>query len=93
MMAGTVYILDEPTSGLHPHDVGYLVELLQRLVDRGNTVIVVEHNLQLIATSDYVLDLGPGAGDAGGQVVSHGTPQDIAACTASVTGSYLQSWI
>jgi excinuclease ABC subunit A len=93
MMAGTVYILDEPTSGLHPHDVGYLVELLQRLVDRGNTVIVVEHNLQLIAASDYVLDLGPGAGDAGGRVVIHGTPQDIAACAASVTGSYLQSWI
>ncbi len=93
LMTDTVYILDEPTSGLHPDDVGYLVELLQRLVDRGNTVIVVEHNLQLIASTDYVIDLGPGAGIDGGTVVAKGTPRDIAACKTSVTGRYLTSWI
>jgi excinuclease ABC subunit A len=92
-MAGTVYILDEPTSGLHPEDVGYLVELLQRLVDGGNTVIVVEHNLQLIAATDHVIDLGPGAGADGGRVVVCGTPQQVGVTAESVTGRYLKTWI
>ncbi len=92
ILPGTIYILDEPTSGLHPQDVGYLVELLQRLVDRGNSVIVVEHNLQLIAAADHVIDMGPGAGEDGGRIIAAGTPVEVAANPQSLTGGYLKSW-
>ena len=87
----TVYILDEPTTGLHTADVQQLIEVLQRLVDGGNTVIVIEHNLDVIKTADYVIDLGPEGGDKGGMVVACGTPEDIAACETSYTGRYLKS--
>ena len=86
----TVYILDEPTTGLHTADVQQLVAVLQRLVDGGNTVIVIEHNLDVIKTADYVIDLGPEGGDKGGQVVACGTPEDIAAAEGSYTGRYLK---
>ncbi len=86
----TVYILDEPTTGLHTADVQQLIEVLQRLVDGGNTVIVIEHNLDVIKTADYVIDLGPEGGDKGGMVVACGTPEDIAACETSYTGRYLK---
>ncbi len=86
----TVYILDEPTTGLHTADVQQLIEVLQRLVDGGNTVIVIEHNLDVIKTVDYVIDLGPEGGDKGGMVVACGTPEDIAACETSYTGRYLK---
>ena len=86
----TVYILDEPTTGLHTADVQQLIEVLQRLVDGGNTVIVIEHNLDVIKTADYVIDLGPEGGDKGGTVVVCGTPEDVAATPASYTGQYLK---
>ena len=86
----TVYILDEPTTGLHTADVQQLIGVLQRLVDGGNTVIVIEHNLDVIKTADYVIDLGPEGGDKGGMVVACGTPEDIAACETSYTGRYLK---
>src|SRR5207302_2078305 len=73
----TLYLLDEPTTGLHFDDIHKLLEVLHRLVDLGNTVLVVEHNLDVIKTADWVIDLGPEAGDAGGQVVAQGTPEDI----------------
>ena len=86
----TVYILDEPTTGLHTEDVSKLVSILQRLVDGGNTVITIEHNLDLIKTADYIIDLGPEGGDGGGTVVATGTPEEVAACERSHTGLYLR---
>ena len=86
----TVYILDEPTTGLHAADVQRLIDVLQRLVDAGNTVIVIEHNLDVIKVADYILDLGPEGGDGGGALVVAGTPEDVAACEASYTGQYLK---
>ncbi len=86
----TVYILDEPTTGLHSADVQRLIDVLQRLVDGGNTVIVIEHNLDVIKVADHVIDLGPEGGDAGGQLVVAGTPEEVAACPASHTGRYLK---
>ncbi len=86
----TIYILDEPTTGLHIADVHRLVEVLHKLVDAGNTVIVIEHNLDLIKTADHIIDLGPEGGDGGGQIVAEGTPEEIAACEASFTGQYLK---
>ena len=86
----TVYILDEPTTGLHIADVHRLVEVLQKLVDGGNTVIVIEHNLELIKTADHIIDLGPEGGDMGGTVVAEGTPEEVAACEESFTGQYLR---
>src|SRR5690606_13189796 len=85
----TLYILDEPTTGLHFADVKKLLEVLHRLVDAGNTVVVIEHNLDVIKTADFVLDLGPGGGPAGGELVARGTPEEIAANPASATGKYL----
>ncbi len=86
----TFYILDEPTTGLHVADVHKLVEVLHKLVDTGNTVVVIEHNLDVIKTADYILDLGPEGGDAGGRLVAKGTPEEIAKCEISYTGQYLK---
>ncbi|HUU23965.1 MAG TPA: excinuclease ABC subunit UvrA, partial [Methyloceanibacter sp.] len=86
----TLYILDEPTTGLHFHDVAKLLEVLHELVDQGNTVVVIEHNLEVIKTADYIIDLGPEGGDAGGEVVATGTPEEVARVAASYTGHYLK---
>ena len=86
----TIYILDEPTTGLHMADVKKLIEVLQRLVDAGNTVLVIEHNLDMIKTADYIIDLGPEGGDGGGEVVAVGTPEEVAQCERSYTGQYLK---
>ncbi len=85
----TIYILDEPTTGLHTADVHKLIEVLQRIVDSGNTVVVIEHNLDVIKTADYIVDLGPEGGDKGGKVVVSGTPEKVAKCKKSYTGMYL----
>lgn len=86
----TLYILDEPTTGLHIDDISKLLEVLHKLVDLGNTVLVIEHNLDVIKTSDYVIDIGPEGGDKGGKVVVSGTPKEVAACKESYTGQYLK---
>ena len=86
----TIYILDEPTTGLHTDDVRKLLEVLQRLVDSGNTVVVIEHNLDVIKSADWLIDLGPEGGDGGGTIVCTGTPETVAACGASYTGQYLK---
>jgi excinuclease ABC subunit A len=86
----TLYILDEPTTGLHFHDVAKLLEVLHELVDQGNTVVVIEHNLEVIKTADWIVDLGPEGGDSGGEVVAVGTPEEIAANARSYTGQYLK---
>ena len=86
----TIYILDEPTTGLHTADVHQLVDVLQRFVDKGNTVVVIEHNLDVIKTADYIIDLGPEGGAGGGTIVCTGTPEEVAACEASYTGKYLK---
>ncbi|MBT9259164.1 MAG: excinuclease ABC subunit UvrA [Clostridiales bacterium] len=87
---GTLYLLDEPTTGLHPHDIQYLVKVLQRFVEAGDTVVVIEHNLDVIKQADWIIDLGPEGGDGGGQVVVAGTPEEVAACPQSYTGLYLR---
>lgn len=89
----TIYILDEPTTGLHTADVHKLIEVLQKLVDEGNTVVVIEHNLDLIKTADYIIDLGPEGGDRGGTVVACGTPEEITKCEQSYTGQYLKKYL
>ena len=86
----TIYLLDEPTTGLHTADVEKLIEVLQRLVDAGNTVLVIEHNLDMIKTADYIIDLGPEGGDGGGTIVATGTPEEVAKCEKSYTGKYLK---
>ncbi len=86
----TLYILDEPTTGLHFHDVAKLLEVLHELVEQGNTVVVIEHNLEVIKTADWVIDMGPEGGDGGGMIVAEGTPEDICASTASYTGKFLK---
>ena len=86
----TIYILDEPTTGLHADDVRKLLEVLQRLVDAGNTVVVIEHNLDVIKCADFIIDLGPEGGDGGGTIVCTGTPEEVAACAESYTGQYLK---
>ncbi len=86
----TIYILDEPTTGLHTEDVSKLILILQRLVDAGNTVVVIEHNLDLIKTADHIIDLGPEGGDGGGTVIASGTPEEVAACDISYTGAFLR---
>ena len=89
----TIYILDEPTTGLHIADVHRLIEVLQRLVDAGNTVLVIEHNLDLIKTADYIIDLGPEGGDEGGEIVAKGTPEEICKVEKSYTGQYLKKFL
>ncbi|XZM23991.1 excinuclease ABC subunit UvrA [Clostridium perfringens] len=89
----TLYILDEPTTGLHIHDVNRLVKILQRLVDGGNTVIVIEHNLDMIKCADYIVDLGPEGGDKGGTIINTGTPEKIAEAKESYTGKYLKKYL
>ena len=86
----TIYILDEPTTGLHSYDVQRLIDVLQKLVDAGNTVVVIEHNLDVIKTADYLIDLGPEGGDGGGTIVCTGTPEEVAQCEQSYTGKYLK---
>ena len=86
----TFYILDEPTTGLHTHDIAKLMEVLQRLVDAGNTVLVVEHNLDVIKTADYVIDLGPEGGVGGGTIIATGTPEEVSEVEESYTGQYLK---
>ena len=82
-------LLDEPTTGLHMDDVNRLIRVLQRLTDAGNTVLVIEHNLDIIKSVDWVIDLGPEGGDEGGQIVAEGTPEQVALCPESYTGQYL----
>ena len=85
----TLYILDEPTTGLHFEDVRKLLEVLQRLVDQGNSVVVIEHNLDVIKTADWILDLGPEGGVRGGEIVAHGTSEDVVKEPRTYTGKYL----
>ena len=86
----TIYILDEPTTGLHFADVHKLIEILHRLTEGGNTVLVIEHNLDVIKTADYIIDIGPEGGDKGGTVVAQGTPEQVAKMEASYTGKYIR---
>jgi excinuclease ABC subunit A len=86
----TLYILDEPTTGLHFEDVRLLLDVLHRLVDKGNTIVVIEHNLDVIKTADWIIDLGPEGGERGGQVVAAGTPEEVAAVEESYTGMFLR---
>jgi excinuclease ABC subunit A len=86
----TMYILDEPTTGLHFADVDRLLDVLQRLVDAGNTIVVIEHNLDVIKSADWLIDLGPEGGDAGGQVIAQGTPEEVATNAQSYTGHFLK---
>lgn len=88
-----MYILDEPTTGLHFEDVKKLLEVLHELVDQGNTVIVIEHNLDVVKTADHIIDIGPEGGDGGGMIVATGTPEEIAEVKASYTGQYLKDML
>ena len=85
----TLYILDEPTTGLHFQDIEHLLAVLHRLRNKGNTVVVIEHNLDVIKTADWIIDLGPEGGDGGGEIIASGTPEDVAVTTSSFTGHYL----
>lgn len=87
----TVYILDEPTTGLHTHDVAKLITILDRLVEQGNTVIVIEHNLDVIKVADNIIDLGPDGGDRGGTIVAEGTPESVCEVSSSYTGQFLKT--
>jgi excinuclease ABC subunit A len=89
----TIYILDEPSVGLHSHDVAKLIQALNRLVDKGNTVVIIEHNLDIIKVADHIIDLGPEGGDRGGEIVAEGTPERVAAVPASFTGQYLSNML
>src|SRR5690606_27867045 len=89
----TLYILDEPTTGLHFEDVRKLLDVLHALVDAGNTVLVIEHNLEVIKTADWIIDLGPEGGSGGGNLVAAGSPEDVAATTESYTGQYLAPYL
>ena len=89
----TIYILDEPTTGLHTADVAKLLEVLQKLCDVGNTVLVIEHNLDVIKSADHIIDLGPEGGDGGGRIVATGTPEEVALVEGSYTGQYLKKWL
>ena len=86
----TIYILDEPTTGLHFADIQKLLEVLEKLVEGGNTIVIIEHNLDAIKTADYLVDLGPEGGDRGGEVIATGTPEEVAQVTGSYTGMFLR---
>src|SRR5262249_29095994 len=86
----TLYLLDEPTTGLHFHDVAQLLQVLHQIVEQGNSAVVIEHNLEVVKTADWVIDLGPEGGDAGGDIVATGTPEDIARVKQSYTGGFLK---
>jgi excinuclease ABC subunit A len=88
-----LYILDEPTTGLHFADVKQLMEVIQRLVDQGNTVIMIEHNLDVLLQADHIIDLGPEGGDKGGELVAKGTPEQMAVCAGSYTGVYIKEML
>ena len=88
---GNIYVLDEPTTGLHTHDIKKLLKILQRIVDNGDTVLVIEHNLDVIKVADYIIDLGPDGGDKGGNVVAVGTPEEIIQVKESYTGNFLKT--
>lgn len=87
----TMFIFDEPTTGLHFHDISTLLKSLNRLVDAGHTVVIIEHNMDVIKSADWVIDIGPEGGDAGGNLVIAGTPEDVASCPESYTGKYLKA--
>jgi excinuclease ABC subunit A len=89
----TMYILDEPSVGLHAHDVAKLIVALNRLVDKGNTVIIIEHNMDIIKVADHIVDLGPEGGDLGGHIVAQGTPEEVMATDDSYTGQFLKSYL
>ena len=89
----TLYILDEPTTGLHFHDIEQLLAVLHRLRDQGNTVVVIEHNLDVIKTADWIVDLGPEGGSGGGQIIAEGTPEDVATIKGSHTGHFLKGML
>lgn len=89
----TIYILDEPTTGLHFADVHKLIEILRRLSDGGNTVVVIEHNLDVIKTADYIIDIGPEGGNRGGTVIAEGTPEEVAKVENSYTGQYMKKYL
>ena len=89
----TIYVLDEPTTGLHTADVHRLIKVLQKLVDAGNTVVVIEHNLDIIKTADHIIDLGPEGGSGGGMIVTEGTPEEVAKCKKSYTGQFLKKYL
>jgi excinuclease ABC subunit A len=85
--------LDEPTTGLHFHDIAKLLEVIQRLVEAGNTILIIEHNLDVIKTADWIIDLGPEGGDRGGEIIAVGTPEQVAKVTKSYTGQYLRKML
>jgi excinuclease ABC subunit A len=89
----TIYILDEPTTGLHFEDIRKLLEVIQRLVDAGNTVVIIEHNLDVIKTADWIIDLGPEGGDRGGEIIASGTPEQVSKITRSFTGQFLRKML
>jgi len=89
----TIYLLDEPTTGLHSYDVRKLISILNRLVDNGNTVVVIEHNLDVIKCADHIIDLGPEGGDKGGKIIAEGTPEDVVKNKKSYTGKYLKKYL
>ena len=89
----TIYVLDEPTTGLHFEDVNKLVQILRKLSEGGNTVVVIEHNLDVIKTADFIIDLGPEGGDGGGTIVATGTPEEVAKCKKSYTGQYVAKYL
>ena len=89
----TIYVLDEPTTGLHLYDVKKLVDILQRLVGNGNTVVVIEHNLDIVKTADYIIDMGPEGGEGGGKIVATGTPEEVCKVKGSYTGMYLKKML
>ncbi|MHA2397805.1 MAG: ATP-binding cassette domain-containing protein, partial [Promethearchaeota archaeon] len=89
----TLYILDEPTTGLHMYDIQFLLEVLQKLVDKGNTVIIIEHNMEIIKSVDYLIDLGPEGGEKGGEIVAQGTPEELVKNELSYTAQYLKNYL